>query len=88
MNQTKVKAYGTESAEAPLNQLSISRRAATPHDVEIEIAYAEYVTRICIRRGMSGMERFILVYPDMRSSVRLSVWAIMLASSSWVTWLE
>ncbi|PRY55234.1 putative zinc-type alcohol dehydrogenase-like protein [Arcticibacter pallidicorallinus] len=39
MNQTKVRAYGTESAEAPLNQLSISRRAATPHDVEIEIAY-------------------------------------------------
>lgn len=39
MNKTEVKAYGTESAEAPLNQLSISRRTNTPHDVEIEISY-------------------------------------------------
>lgn len=35
----EVKAFGTEAAEAPLNQLNINRRQATPHDVEIEILY-------------------------------------------------
>ncbi|PWG81539.1 hydroxyacid dehydrogenase [Pararcticibacter amylolyticus] len=39
MNTTIVKAYGTEAAEAPLNQMTIPRREATPHDVEIEILY-------------------------------------------------
>ncbi|WP_407430097.1 NAD(P)-dependent alcohol dehydrogenase [Arcticibacter sp.] len=39
MNKPEVKAYGTESAEAPLNQLTINRRTTTPHDVEIEISY-------------------------------------------------
>jgi uncharacterized zinc-type alcohol dehydrogenase-like protein len=34
-----VKAYGTEAAEAPLDQLSIKRRIATPHDVEIDILF-------------------------------------------------
>lgn len=40
MNETKeVKAFGTEAAEAPLNQLNINRRKPTPHDVEIDILY-------------------------------------------------
>lgn len=34
-----VKAFGTESAEAALQQLHIKRRTPTPHDVEIEILY-------------------------------------------------
>jgi uncharacterized zinc-type alcohol dehydrogenase-like protein len=36
---TTAKAYGTEAAEAPLNQLNITRRNPTPHDVEIEILF-------------------------------------------------
>jgi uncharacterized zinc-type alcohol dehydrogenase-like protein len=36
---TTAKAYGTEAAEAPLNQLDITRRNPTPHDVEIEILF-------------------------------------------------
>jgi uncharacterized zinc-type alcohol dehydrogenase-like protein len=39
MEVTHIKAYGTEAAEAPLNQLGIDRRKATPHDVEIDILY-------------------------------------------------
>jgi|SRR5688572_29832846 len=39
MNVTKVKAFGTESAEAPLKELTISRRETTPADVEIEILF-------------------------------------------------
>lgn len=35
----EVKAFGTEAAEANLQQLNISRRNPTPHDVEIEILY-------------------------------------------------
>jgi alcohol dehydrogenase (NADP+) len=35
----KVKAFGTEAAEAPLEQLNIQRRNPTPHDIEIEILY-------------------------------------------------
>lgn len=35
----EVKAYGTEAADAQLQQMSIRRRAATPRDVEIEILY-------------------------------------------------
>lgn len=35
----EVKAYGTEAAEAQLEQLNIQRRTPTPHDVEIEILY-------------------------------------------------
>ncbi len=35
----EVKAFGTEAADAPLNQLSINRRKPTPHDIEIEILY-------------------------------------------------
>ena len=34
-----VRAFGTAAAEAPLQQLNIKRRNATPHDVEIEILY-------------------------------------------------
>ena len=34
-----VRAFGTEAAEAALNQLSIRRRRPTAHDVEIEILY-------------------------------------------------
>jgi uncharacterized zinc-type alcohol dehydrogenase-like protein len=36
---TNIKAYGTEAAEAPLNQLGISRRKPTAHDVEIDILF-------------------------------------------------
>lgn len=39
MSENQIKAYGTEAAEAPLDQVSISRRAATPHDVEIDISF-------------------------------------------------
>jgi uncharacterized zinc-type alcohol dehydrogenase-like protein len=35
----QVKAFGTEAADALLQQLNIQRRNATPHDVEIEILY-------------------------------------------------
>jgi uncharacterized zinc-type alcohol dehydrogenase-like protein len=35
----EVKAFGTEAAETPLQQLNIQRRKATPHDVEIDILY-------------------------------------------------
>jgi uncharacterized zinc-type alcohol dehydrogenase-like protein len=35
----EVKAFGTEAAKAPLQQLKINRRTPTPHDVEIEIQY-------------------------------------------------
>src|SRR3954452_5433868 len=35
----EVKAFGTEAAQAPLNELNINRRKPTPHDVEIEILY-------------------------------------------------
>src|SRR5215203_32651 len=35
----QIKAFGTEAAEAALQQLNILRRKATPHDVEIEIMY-------------------------------------------------
>ena len=35
----EVKAFGTEAADALLQQLNISRRKPTPHDVEIEILY-------------------------------------------------
>jgi uncharacterized zinc-type alcohol dehydrogenase-like protein len=39
VNARQVKAFGTEAATAPLNQLNIQRRKPTPHDVEIEILY-------------------------------------------------
>src|SRR4029079_11066441 len=39
VNSKKVKAFGTEAATAPLNQLNIQRRKPTTHDVEIEILY-------------------------------------------------
>jgi len=35
----QVKAFGTEAADALLQQLNIRRRRPTPHDVEIEILY-------------------------------------------------
>jgi len=35
----EVKAFGTEAAAAPLDQLSIKRRIPKPHDVEIDILY-------------------------------------------------
>ena len=35
----KVKAFGTEAAQAALGQLNIQRRNPTPHDVEIEILF-------------------------------------------------
>jgi uncharacterized zinc-type alcohol dehydrogenase-like protein len=39
MNAKEVKAFGTEAADAPLNELNINRRQPTPHDVEIDILY-------------------------------------------------
>ena len=39
MNSKQFKAYGTESADAPLKQLNIKRREATLKDVEIDILY-------------------------------------------------
>jgi alcohol dehydrogenase (NADP+) len=36
---TKVKAFGTEAADALLQPMNIQRRQPTPHDVEIEILY-------------------------------------------------
>ncbi|WP_242919780.1 NAD(P)-dependent alcohol dehydrogenase [Pontibacter liquoris] len=35
----EVKAFGTQAAEAPLEEVNINRRNPTPHDVEIEILY-------------------------------------------------
>ena len=35
----KVKAFGTENAEAPLKQMNIRRREVLQHDVEMEILY-------------------------------------------------
>ncbi len=35
----EVKAFGTVAAEAPLDQMNISRRNVTAHDVEIDILY-------------------------------------------------
>jgi alcohol dehydrogenase (NADP+) len=39
LNTRAVKAFGTESAQAALNQLNIQRRHPKQHDVEIEILY-------------------------------------------------
>jgi len=39
VNAKEVKAFGTEAAEAPLNELNIQRRKLTPHDVEIDILF-------------------------------------------------
>lgn len=39
MSTTAIKAYGTETATAPLQPLNIQRRSLTAHDVEIEILY-------------------------------------------------
>jgi alcohol dehydrogenase (NADP+) len=39
MNTKTVKAFGTEAADAPLQPMTIERREALPHDVEIEITY-------------------------------------------------
>jgi len=39
LSAKQVKAFGTEAATAPLNQLNIQRRKPTTHDVEIEILY-------------------------------------------------
>jgi alcohol dehydrogenase (NADP+) len=35
----EIRAFGTEAAEKPLQQLNINRRTPTPHDVEIEILF-------------------------------------------------
>ena len=39
METTTVKAYGTESATAPIRDMDIQRRALLPNDVEIDILY-------------------------------------------------
>lgn len=39
MSTIAVKAYGTQAAEKPLDQMGINRPEVTPHDVEIDILY-------------------------------------------------
>ena len=39
MGTTNVKAYGTDAADAPLEQMEIQRRGLTAKDIEIEILY-------------------------------------------------
>jgi uncharacterized zinc-type alcohol dehydrogenase-like protein len=39
METKNIRAFGTEAAVAPLKEIDIKRRSATPHDVEIEILY-------------------------------------------------
>src|SRR5690349_5591070 len=39
MQTKQTKAFGNPSAEKPLENMTIQRRLATPHDVEIEILY-------------------------------------------------
>jgi uncharacterized zinc-type alcohol dehydrogenase-like protein len=39
MEKFTVKAYGTPAADAPLKQMNIDRREATPQDVEIDILF-------------------------------------------------
>lgn len=39
METNVVKAFGTEAAQSPLNQMDINRRKPTAHDVEIEILF-------------------------------------------------
>jgi uncharacterized zinc-type alcohol dehydrogenase-like protein len=39
LNAKQVKAFGTEAAEAQLDQLNIPRRKTTAHDIEIDILY-------------------------------------------------
>ena len=39
MQTFKVKAFGTEAADAPLKKLNIDRREVLPNDVEIEILF-------------------------------------------------
>jgi uncharacterized zinc-type alcohol dehydrogenase-like protein len=39
METTEVKAFGAETAESPLRQITIARREPTPADVEIEILF-------------------------------------------------
>src|SRR5579871_2956989 len=39
MNTTPVKAFGSASAEQPLKEMTINRRAIQAHDVEMEILY-------------------------------------------------
>ncbi|MCF6131871.1 NAD(P)-dependent alcohol dehydrogenase [Flavobacterium wongokense] len=39
MSTTTVKAYGTESKDADLNQMNIQRREVNPKDIEIDILY-------------------------------------------------
>lgn len=39
MDVNSIKAYGTQAADAPLDQLNINRRKVTPHDVQIDILY-------------------------------------------------
>src|SRR3954470_5085630 len=39
VNSKEVQAFGTEAADASLQQIPIQRRKPTPHDVEIEILY-------------------------------------------------
>lgn len=39
INAKEIKAFGTEAANASLNQLNINRRKPVSHDIEIEILY-------------------------------------------------
>lgn len=57
-----VKAFGTEAAEAPLQQLNIQRRRVTPHDVEIEILYCG-ICHSDLHYARSEWSGFPTVYP-------------------------
>ncbi|MEJ1240573.1 NAD(P)-dependent alcohol dehydrogenase [Chryseolinea sp. T2] len=39
MEIKRIKAFGALTADAPLNKMTINRRATTPHDVEIDILF-------------------------------------------------
>jgi hypothetical protein len=58
METTIVKAWGTEAAAYPLEELTIKRRQPTAHDVEIDIFYiVAFVIPIYIPREVSVMCR-------------------------------
>lgn len=62
MNTTKVKAYGTEAADADLKQLAITRREVTASDIEIDILYCGVChSDLHFARNDWGMTQFPVV---------------------------
>jgi uncharacterized zinc-type alcohol dehydrogenase-like protein len=62
MNTTKVKAYGTEAADADLKQLAIHRREVTANDIEIDILYCGVChSDLHFARNDWGMTQFPVV---------------------------